>query len=209
VGTGDGVCVGRPRSGVIVAVSALDDLGRAVGEPVSEPGTVGEVLIRADHVKDTYVRLWHTEHLASTPAGWHRSGDVGFVDGDGYLWIGGRLQHVITTATGPLMPVALELAAESATGAPRAAAVGVGPRGAQVVALVIEDESASRSGALADAATAARVRTAVAAISTVDVAAVVTVARLPVDRRHNSKIDRTAVASWVSAMLAGERVGRP
>ncbi len=35
----------------------------------------------------------------------------------------------------------------------------------------------------------------------------VVVPALPVDVRHNSKIDRTKVARWVSTALAGGRVG--
>ena len=41
-----------------------------------------------------------------------------------------------------------------------------------------------------------------------DIVAVFEVPRLPVDRRHNSKIDRTAVAEWASAALAGGSLGK-
>jgi len=40
---------------------------------------------------------------------------------------------------------------------------------------------------------------------TADVAAVLVVPALPVDIRHNAKIDRTAVAEWASDALAGRR----
>lgn len=42
----------------------------------------------------------------------------------------------------------------------------------------------------------------------VDVAAVLLVPALPVDKRHNSKIDRTRVARWAEQVLAGGRFGR-
>jgi hypothetical protein len=42
----------------------------------------------------------------------------------------------------------------------------------------------------------------------VDIAAVFTVPALPVDKRHNSKIDRSAIAAWAAAALAGRRMGR-
>jgi olefin beta-lactone synthetase len=206
-GVGDGVCVGRPRAGVTVRISALDEVGRAVGALSAEPNTVGEVVIAAAHRKDHYVRLWHTEHLsASNPPGWHRSGDVGWIDDDGYLWIGGRLAHVITTATGPVTPVAFELAAEAVPGVARAAAVGVGPVGAQVPVIVLETGDSSRR-VLAEARIASSVRAEAARISPLDIAAVLQVEALPVDRRHNSKIDRAAVAEWASAVLAGNKVG--
>jgi hypothetical protein len=45
-------------------------------------------------------------------------------------------------------------------------------------------------------------------VGEVDVAAVITVPSLPVDKRHNSKIDRTRVARWAENFLAGARKGR-
>jgi predicted regulator of Ras-like GTPase activity (Roadblock/LC7/MglB family) len=57
---------------------------------------------------------------------------------------------------------------------------------------------------LADDELADRIRDAVP----VDVAAVLTVSSLPVDKRHNSKIDRTKVAAWASKVLAGQRIGQ-
>jgi len=37
---------------------------------------------------------------------------------------------------------------------------------------------------------------------------VLAVPHLPVDRRHNSKIDRTRVADWAAAVLAGSPMRR-
>jgi hypothetical protein len=46
----------------------------------------------------------------------------------------------------------------------------------------------------------------VRAVASVDIAAVFVVPALPVDKRHNSKIDRSRVALWASAVLAGGRI---
>jgi hypothetical protein len=40
------------------------------------------------------------------------------------------------------------------------------------------------------------------------VAAVLAVPSLPVDKRHNSKINRTRVGDWAESALAGNRIGR-
>jgi hypothetical protein len=58
---------------------------------------------------------------------------------------------------------------------------------------------------LADAAVAAAVRPAVDH----PVAAVLQVSALPVDIRHNTKIDRTLVARWAGGVLSGQRTKRP
>jgi acyl-CoA synthetase (AMP-forming)/AMP-acid ligase II len=200
---GDGVCVGHPLAEVDVLVRPLDALGRPAGEPTADPGVVGEVLVRAAHARTGYDRLWHTQHRSSQPLGWHATGDVGHLDGQGRLWIGGRLGHVIAAADGPIAPVRLEQAIESISGVDAAAVVGVGPRGAQQLVAVLRPDDPVRRPRQAPTQVAAAVRRAVGR----DVVAVLEVPGLPVDRRHNSKIDRTRIAAWAEGVLAGGRMG--
>ena len=75
-----------------------------------------------------------------------------------------------------------------------AAAVGVGPAGAQQLVVVVED---GRDG-LADPQLAAAVR----AVAEAPVAAVLTITELPVDIRHASKIDRAEVARWAGRLTS-------
>jgi acyl-coenzyme A synthetase/AMP-(fatty) acid ligase/pimeloyl-ACP methyl ester carboxylesterase len=204
-GTGNGTCVGTPVPGVTVAISPLDALGRAVGPRTDAVGVTGEVCVRAPHTKQRYDRLWVTERAASRDPGWHRTGDVGHFDAAGRLWIEGRLVHVISTAAGPVTPLGLERLAQAVAGVTRAAAVGVGPTGVQQVVVVVEGQG--RAGLAPD-----WLRDAVRASLTstgVSVAAVLTVRSLPVDIRHNSKIDRARVGRWAGRVLAGGRVGAP
>ncbi len=203
-----GVCVGHPAPGVTVGIAAIDDRGIAATSPETVHGVVGEILVSAPHTKDGYDRLAATERASSTPRGWHRSGDVGCLDAAGRLWVGGRLQHVITTADGPLLPVPVELAAEAIRGVRRACAVGVGPVGAQVLAVVIES-SGGRKARMCEPAITEQIRVAVDAATDHVPALVLEVAALPVDRRHNSKIDRTAMAAWAGAIAAGGRITSP
>jgi acyl-coenzyme A synthetase/AMP-(fatty) acid ligase len=202
---GDGVCVGHPAPGVRVAISPLDPEGRATRPLTEESGVVGEVCVRAAHMRDGYDRLWMTENEASQPAGWHRSGDVGHIDDDGRLWIEGRIGHIVTTAAGPVTPVGIEHAVSELSGIAQAAVVGVGPSGTQQVVVVAVPTVHRRRADLADEDLADRVR---ARAGDVDVAAVLVVPSLPVDKRHNSKIDRTRVARWAAGVLAGGRMGR-
>ncbi|MGT2426580.1 alpha/beta fold hydrolase [Amnibacterium kyonggiense] len=202
-GPGDGVLVGDPVPGVAVRIAPLGEDGRPGDATTTEADVTGEVQVRAPHMLDGYDRLWRTD--AAARAGgpeerWHRTGDVGHLDAAGRLWVEGRLPHVVITAEGVVTPVRIELAAQRA-GAPRAAAVGVGPRGTQQLVVVVEGQD----GPLADPASADRVRAEVGR----PVAAVLAVPRLPTDVRHNAKIDRTRVARWAEAVLAGERVRQP
>jgi acyl-coenzyme A synthetase/AMP-(fatty) acid ligase len=202
-GPGPGVLVGRPLTGVDVMISAVGADGAADGSPSKQPGVLGEVLVRGSHLKDRYDRLWATERASSRDPGWHRTGDVGTLDDSGRLWIGGRLAHVITTADGPVAPVELEQRVEALAEVSQAAAVGVGPVGVQVVVLVIV--LADHSTGIADLALIDRVR----ATTSVPVAAVLLRQSLPVDIRHQSKVDRRALADWADSLLAGHRMEQP
>ncbi len=203
-GEGYGVCVGLPIDGVEVAVAPLDEDGAATGDLTTDRGVLGEVCIRAPHGKDEYDKLWATQQATSLPNGWHRSGDVGHFDETGRLWIEGRLIHIIRTADGVVTPVGVEHAAQSASGVSQAAAVGVGPLGTQQVVVVVVPDDPVKSAALASDDLADAVRQAM----NVDVAAVLVVPALPVDKRHNSKIGRTAIASWATEVLSGGKMRR-
>jgi acyl-coenzyme A synthetase/AMP-(fatty) acid ligase len=156
-------------------------------------------------MRDGYDKLWLTEYAASQPPGWHRSGDVGHFDGDGRLWIEGRMGHIVTTPDGPVTPVGIEHEVSSIGGIEATAVVGVGPAGTQHVVVVVVPQPRPRRAGLAGEALSDLVR---AAIPSTDVAAVFVAPALPVDRRHNSKIDRTRIARWVDRVLAGGRIGR-
>ena len=191
-----GVCVGAPLAGVDLAIRAIGAPSGTMPEAFG-PDQLGEVWIRADHVSAGYDQLWAKQRHAFSQQ-WHRSGDVGHIDTAGRLWIEGRVEHLIHGSTGTLAPVSIELQAESVEGVDRAAAVGIGPPGTQQVAVVIAGESLGRA-VVADATITAAIR----AVVTTDVAAVLVAPTIPVDRRHNSKIDRSRVQRWAAAQLSG------
>jgi hypothetical protein len=129
---------------------------------------------------------------------------------------------VIPTAAGVVTPVGVEQRVERLGEVSAAAAVGVGPAGAQVVAVVVvpafpdrPDRAARGRQAVAAAADRLRGRRgrlvpadpaladAVRKVAGVEVAAVLVAGALPVDIRHASKVDRTAVARAAARVLAG------
>jgi acyl-coenzyme A synthetase/AMP-(fatty) acid ligase/pimeloyl-ACP methyl ester carboxylesterase len=199
-GLGNGVCVGRPLPGVQVRLSPLDDNGEPNGPLTERADVTGEICVSAAHVKLRYDRLWVIEQASARDAGWHRTGDVGHFDDQGRLWVEGRLGHVIGTPGGPVTPVGIEQRVEQLPEVAAAAAVGVGPPGTQQIVLVVQPEDDVAEG-LAPTAVADQVRSAAAA----PVAAVLQIGRLPTDIRHNSKIDRSALAGWAGGLLAGHR----
>jgi long-subunit acyl-CoA synthetase (AMP-forming) len=194
-GIGNGVFVGRALPGIDIAVAPLNGSGIPSEILTTDPDVTGEIAVRAAHIREGYDRLWATTMRASRNVGWHRTGDVGHLDSRGNLWVEGRLAHVITTAEGPLTSIALEQRAIAA-GAINAACVGIGPAGTQQVVLILEQPGSTH---LVDAAETAAFRLA----CEYRFAAVMRMEKLPVDIRHNSKIDRLALARWATSILGG------
>ena len=212
-GAGNGVCVGRPVHGARVAVVPLAADGTAPGtgsvtDAVTVAGVTGEILVSAPHVKEAYDRLWLTQRESARTAGWHRTGDVGHFDAAGRLWVEGRLAHVVTAPGTVVTPVGAEQAIERLDDVGLAAIVGVGPSGTQAVVAVVETVPPARRAGPAAPQLAGRVRQA-ARQAGVSVSAVLVVPAQPTDIRHNAKIDRTRLARWASAVLAGGRPGTP
>ncbi|WP_238146776.1 alpha/beta fold hydrolase [Ornithinimicrobium murale] len=223
-----GVCVGVPLEGVTVRLAPVQADGTTSAELTSATGVLGEIVVRAPHVKERYDRLWGTQRASARPPGWHRTGDVGHLDDRGRLWVEGRLAHVITTAEGPVAPYAVEQAIETVPGVRRAAVVGVGPAGTQqVVAIVVPQGASARHRRQADttvpAEVAARVRKAATLrvmagpqdtagvpvdLRGVPIAAVLRKDWLPVDIRHAAKVDRTELARWATTLLHGRKTAR-
>ena len=101
---------------------------------------------------------------------WHRTGDAGRLDARGRLWLLGRWRP--DCLSGP-MPLQIETAARLWPGVRRAALLRI--EGGEPV-LVVEGEARC----LADWQVRAKAQR---------ISRVVTVARIPMDRRHASKID--------------------
>ncbi|HEX7443019.1 MAG TPA: alpha/beta fold hydrolase [Acidimicrobiales bacterium] len=190
-GPGGGNSTGRPVPGCSVVVTPLDDPTTLLPH-----GVWGELLVHAPWMFDGYDGAWSADaDTWSVHDGkrFHRTGDVGYVH-DGLVFHLGRRRHVLDTADGPLASVAVEEPIRIATGRP-VAAVGIGPTGGQVVCIVVD-----RPGRLAVADHA--LRDAVRAATPHRIASVL-VGPLPVDRRHESKVDRSALGAEAGRFLAG------
>ncbi|MGO3147743.1 MAG: alpha/beta fold hydrolase, partial [Leucobacter sp.] len=212
-----GVCVGKPVPRVRIALAPLDDTGRSSDELLTDAAAVdvlGEFVVSAPHLKAGYDRLWDTDASSKRDSLdsqiWHRTGDIGHIDPEGRVWIEGRVQHVLTTPTGPLGPGGLEAVVNHVPGVYRSAVVGVGPQGIQSVVVVIEPEvRAGMKPGLAPMQLADAIRAAIAEHYPHDIPAVLVSGIFPTDIRHNSKIDRTRLAVWADGVLRGERIGKP
>jgi acyl-CoA synthetase (AMP-forming)/AMP-acid ligase II len=124
----------------------------------------------------------------------HRTGDLGLIDATGVLHQLGRVQHALYLASQTVPCVLVEDPISTKLGR-QVAAVGIGPVGTQVIAIVVRAEGKLR---LASAEATAQVRQC----SDFEIAAVLE-GELPVDIRHQSKVKREVLAASVSQFLAG------
>jgi long-chain acyl-CoA synthetase len=74
---------------------------RAVGE-------VGEVWLRAPNVTSGYFNRAEETAAALTPDGWLRTGDGGYLDRDGYLFLTDRVKDMIVSGGENIYPVEVE-----------------------------------------------------------------------------------------------------
>jgi len=77
---------------IIGAEIKIDKPDPATGE--------GEILIKGEMVMKGYYKNEEKTREVFTPDGWFRSGDLGFIDNDGYLFIRGRSKNVIIGPNG-------------------------------------------------------------------------------------------------------------
>ena len=71
-------------------VIIADERQREVGR-----GQEGEVLVRGPNVMRLYLKNEEATREAITPEGWLRTGDLGRMDADGYVFVTGRLKELI------------------------------------------------------------------------------------------------------------------
>lgn len=109
---------GLPMPGVEIKV--IDEAGNSV-----PAGTVGEVAVRSVANMPGYWKL--PEATASTigPDGWLRTGDAGYLDEDGYLFIHDRVKDMIISGAENIYPAEVESAVYGHPAVAEVAVIGI------------------------------------------------------------------------------------
>jgi acyl-CoA synthetase (AMP-forming)/AMP-acid ligase II len=86
-------------------------------------GTVGEIAVRGSTVAAYYNDQPSTD--AASRSGWHHTGDVGYIDDDGFVFIVDRKKDVIKTGGYSVFTMEIEACIRDVTGVADCAVVGV------------------------------------------------------------------------------------
>jgi len=209
-----GACVGRAVAGVDVKIVAISDAPIATLADARElpAGEIGEIVVRGPVVTRIYdaapaatagakiadaPTTTTTDATAAAHTGvWHRMGDCGYLDEAGRLWFCGRKVERIETGHGTLFTEPCERVFRTHPRAARCALIGLGERGAQRAALVVEAQLADSAQCRALARELRAL--ALAHEATASIKLFYFHPRFPVDVRHNAKIHRLTLARWAA-----------
>ena len=214
-----GACVGRPIAGIQLKIIPLADgpQTQVAGLPAGE---IGEIVVAGPVVTRSYDGLPDATAMAKisapkfllsglkNPAAnagdcWHRMGDCGYLDASGRLWFVGRKAERVVTAAGIMHTEPCEQVFRGHAGVARCALIGLGPRGQQEPALVVQ---AVKTSPVADEGRLTRELRALATRHphTAVIRKFFFHPSFPVDVRHNAKIHRLTLAKWAATARAFE-----
>src|SRR5438067_4444445 len=139
--TGGDLLNSAGRAMIGVSLSIQDDEGK-----ILPAGESGEVCARAGNFMDCY---WNRpeETEEAFRGGWYHSGDMGYLDDEGYLYLVDRVKDMIVTGGENVYSVEVENAIASHPSVDQVAVIGI-PHdtwGEQVHAIVVLKEGASAS----------------------------------------------------------------
>ncbi|HTO02516.1 MAG TPA: fatty acid CoA ligase family protein [Opitutus sp.] len=204
--SGIGACVGRPVSPNQVKIITITDAPIASLQDAHElpRREIGEIIVAGPTVTTGYdaapdaTAAAKIAGSAAAPSStvWHRMGDCGYLDDDGRLWFCGRKVERVETSEGTLFTEPCEQVLRTHPNVARCALIGLGIRGQQQPALVIESTLPQRKD-LMEFARELRAL-AKANLATEAITRFYFHPKLPVDVRHNAKIHRLALARWAT-----------
>jgi acyl-CoA synthetase (AMP-forming)/AMP-acid ligase II len=201
------VGVGRPIAGVEVGIWAETPdggRGRLVG-----PDEVGEIVVRTPGAMRGYYRDPEATARAFR-SGWLHTGDLGYLERDGFLFVVGRQKNLIIVRGENFMPADIEAVVDAVPGVRYSAAVGVPSERLGTQRLVVVAEArAPEAGAEAASALVRAVVSAVRGIRGFRPARVLLVRPGTIPKTTSGKIQHARLAAIVAEGQLGEALLYP
>ena len=202
---GKGTCVGHVFHGMRVRIiETSSEMLREIGKTVSvASGQIGEIIVSGPVATREYYQRPNATNFAKIADGdlfWHRMGDVGYFDDVGRLWFCGRKAHIVSTTTGPMYSVCCEAIFNNHPAIYRCALVGIGAKGRQIPIIVAEPEPGKFPSSEKDRRQLGHELLQLGTQNplTANIHQILFHRSLPVDTRHNVKINRALLAAWAT-----------
>jgi acyl-CoA synthetase (AMP-forming)/AMP-acid ligase II len=185
---GRGLLVGRPVEAVRLRIIP-DQWGQPLGlysqaqfeAMCCPPHQTGEIVVSGEHVLSGYLHGYgdaETKFRVEETT-WHRSGDAGYLDEQGRLWLLGRCAARIEDDHGRLYPFAVEAAISDLPDIRRSAVVSVEKR--RVLVVEFYPQAHKDINPLKET------------LAWANLDEIRIVKHIPVDKRHNAKLDYPAL----------------
>jgi acyl-CoA synthetase (AMP-forming)/AMP-acid ligase II len=125
---------GSPGLAVGNEAKIIDDHGDRV-----PPGKPGEIMIRGDNVMKGYYKAPELTAKAVRADGWFHTGDLGYMDADGYVFVTGRIKELIIKGGENIAPREIDEVLYRHPAVLEAAAVGIADKhyGEEIMACVV------------------------------------------------------------------------
>jgi acyl-CoA synthetase (AMP-forming)/AMP-acid ligase II len=155
-------------------------------------GEPGEIVVSGEHVLKGYLNGHGDEESKFNVSGqrWHRTGDAGYLDSRGWLWLLGRCSARINDSHGTLYPFTTECIANHYTGVRRSAMIS--HKGRRLLVVEPLEGWNSIGGQFSGLE---------ASLAWAHIDEVRAFQKLPMDKRHNAKIDYPALQAMLEKEL--------
>lgn len=198
--TGAGIPLGRPVPEICVRVLDRDHNERSTNE-------VGEIWVSGRHVARGYfsnpAANATNKYLDAEGNLWHRMGDIGYKDDDEWLWLVGRVNTIIIRAGKPIYPIQVEVLVEKLPFVQRTALVGAADKelGQRATLFVEFAEDISFPDTWRQ-----KIQSLIAERGWV-VDTILPLRKIPMDARHNARIDYEKLKSMIKRSLSHQARG--
>lgn len=197
--------VGQPTPGIEVRIDTSAHPGDSSQKQKTEPSPQqGEILVRGPNVFAGYHHLPDKTKEVFTADGWFRTGDLGYLDEQGYLYVLGRVSTLIVTEGGKnIQPEDVE---EAYQAHPVISEIGVLQKNDQLVAVIIPEvsEVRQRGGDIEEAVREA-VQEQSRQLPSYQRISDYVISREPLERTRLGKIRRHLLDKRYGQIKAGER----
>jgi len=172
--SGHGLLVGKPVSEIEIKIISAENLSLS-------SGAIGEIIVSGNHVLKGYLNPEKNKEtkISINKQVWHRTGDAGYLDDEGNLWLMGRTSAILTNSAGlTIYPFAIESAAST-----------IAPQATTALTYHNSKITLCYSGEI----TTHELTLLKAKTQVMGVEHIIKLEKIPLDNRHNAKVDYPAL----------------